>query len=276
MPSLPTSSSSDPDLRPPRYRPPPGACDAHCHIAPADPLDFERMQRALGLQRAVLVNPNCRATDNGAIAAAIAASEGQCRGIANADDSFSEENFKDLHEAGFRGVRFNFVKESGGAPDMGEFHRIIGRIKTLPWHVDLDFDAADLAGYEELLHELPLPFVIDHMGRIAARAGPEQQPFRQLLALLSSSPRCWVKISGAERISQAGPPFTDAVPFARALIETAPDRILWGSDRPHAGSLRFVPLDAELVDLIPAYAPDAAVQRQILVDNPRRLYGFEL
>jgi len=130
---------------------------------------------------------------------------------------------------------------------------------------------------------LPLPFVIDHMGRISARAGLEQQPLQQLLALLRSSPRCWVKLSGAERISAAGPPFTDVVPFARGLIEAAPDRILWGTDRPHANSgraspregARTVPLDAELVDLIAAYAPDAALQRQILVDNPQRLYGFE-
>lgn len=292
MSSIPTCNPPDPATRPPRYRPPAGACDAHCHIfgpaaqypyapdrtytPPDAPLSrLKELQAILGLERAVLVNASCHGVDNSVIADAIAQSAGRYRGIANANDSFSEQNFQDLHEAGFRGVRFNFVKQLGGTPDMGEFHRIIGRIKSLGWHVDLHFDAADLLGYDELLHELPLPFVIDHMGRIAAQAGVQQAPFQQLLKLLRSSPRCWVKISGAERISNAGPPFADAVPFARALVEAAPDRILWGTDWPHPNISRFMPNDGDLVDLVPLYIPDASLQRQILVDNPHRLYGFE-
>jgi len=115
-------------------------------------------------------------------------------------------------------VRFNFVKHLGGMPDMGEFHRVIARIRPFGWHVDLHFDAGDLVEHTELLHKLPVPFLIDHMGRVPTKAGLEQEPFRRLIELLRNNQRCWVKVSGAERISSGGPPFKDAVPFAQALI----------------------------------------------------------
>jgi len=159
-------------------------------------------------------------------------------------------------------------------PDMDEFHRTIERIRPLGWHVDLHFDAGDLIEHAKLLDELPVPFIIDHMGRVPTKAGLEQPPFQHLLALIRSNQRCWVKVSGAERISSAGPPFTDAVPFARALIEAAPDRILWGTDWPHPNIARHMPNDGDLVDLVPLMMPDAALQKRILVDNPHRLYGF--
>jgi predicted TIM-barrel fold metal-dependent hydrolase len=121
---------------------------------------------------------------------------------------------------------------------------------------------------------MPVPFIIDHMGRVPTKAGLEQEPFRQLLRVLASNERCWVKISGSERISGSGPPFTDAVPFARALIEAAPDRILWGTDWPHPNIAKHMPNDGDLVDLIPLMAPEAQLQQRILVDNPHRLYQF--
>ena len=112
------------------------------------------------------------------------------------------------------------------------------------------------------------------MGRVNTAAGLEQAPFRQLLELARRD-NCWVKICGAERISRAGPPFTDAVPFAQALIAAAPDRILWGTDWPHPNIKTHMPNDGDLVDLIPRYAPDEAMRKRILVDNPDRLYGFD-
>ncbi len=121
---------------------------------------------------------------------------------------------------------------------------------------------------------MPVPFIIDHMGRVPTKAGLEQEPFRQLLGVLRSNERCWVKISGSERIASNGPPFTDAVPFARALIEAAPDRILWGTDWPHPNIAKYMPNDGDLVDLIPLMAPEPQLQRRILVDNPHRLYQF--
>jgi predicted TIM-barrel fold metal-dependent hydrolase len=289
--SIPTCSPPDPDTRVPRFRPPPGSCDAHCHIfGPADRYPYapdrtytppdaplgrlQQLQATLGLTRAVLVNASCHGRDNSVIVDAIAGSGGRYRGVANADDSFTEREFERLHQAGLRGVRFNFVKHLGGVPDMGEFERVLARIRPLGWHVDLHFDAADLLEFAGLLKRLPVSFIIDHMGRVPTRDGLAQAPFRQLLQLAAGNERCWIKISGAERISSAGPPFEDAVPFARALIEAAPDRILWGTDWPHPNIARYMPNDGDLVDLIPLMMPEPTLQRRILVDNPHRLYQF--
>jgi predicted TIM-barrel fold metal-dependent hydrolase len=290
MTAIPSCKAPDPDTRVPKYRPPAGATDAHCHIfGPADrypyaadrtytPPDaplaaFQKLQKILGLERAVLVNASCHGVDNSVIVDAIAQSGGRYRGVANADDSFSAAKFQQLHEAGFRGVRFNFVKHLGGTPDMGEFARVVERIQPLGWHLDLHFDAQDLPEYDALLKQLPVPFIIDHMGRVPVRNGLDQAPFKVLLALHRSNPRCWVKISGSERISQ-GPPFSDAVPFAQALIAAGPERILWGTDWPHPNIAKFMPNDGDLVDLIPQMMPGTDLQRQILVDNPHKLYGF--
>jgi 2-pyrone-4,6-dicarboxylate lactonase len=291
MAIAPTCKAPDPNTRTPEYRPPAGACDAHCHIfGPAErypyapertytPPDaplahFKALQATLGLTRAVLVNASCHGRDNTVIVDAIAQSRGQYRGIANADDSFSERDFETLHGQGFRGVRFNFVKHLGGVPDLHEFQRVLARIRPLGWHVDLHFDAADLLEFDSLLQSLPLVFIIDHMGRVPTANGLEQPPFKQLLQLARHNQNCWVKISGSERISSAGPPFTDAVPFAQALIAAAPDRILWGTDWPHPNIARHMPNDGDLLDLIPLMMPDASMQRRILVDNPQRLYQF--
>jgi predicted TIM-barrel fold metal-dependent hydrolase len=290
MTQIPTCRAPDPNTRKPSYRPPPLACDAHCHIfGPGDrypyapdrtytppdaPLSrFQELQATLGLERAVLVNASCHGTDNTVIVDAIAQSHGKYRGVANADDTFTAQDFEHLHAAGFRGVRFNFVKHLGGVPDMGEFRRVVERIRPLGWHIDLHFDAGDLVEFDELLKSLTVPVLIDHMGRVPTRLGLEQEPFKRLLALARANERCWVKISGSERISN-GPPFTDAVPFAQALISAAPDRILWGTDWPHPNIAKHMPNDGDLVDLIPLMMPDAVTQRLVLVENPDRLYGF--
>lgn len=288
----PTIKAPDPDTRKPTYQPPPGATDAHCHIfGPAAQYpfsadrtytphdngldDFKRLQATLGLERAVLVNASCHGVDNTVIVDAIAQSGGKYRGVANADDSFSEADFRELHEQGFRAVRFNFVAHLGGVPDMDEFQRVVKRIMPLGWHVDLHFDAKDLPKYDDMLHNFPVPFIIDHMGRVPTQNGLDQEPFKVLLNLHRRNPKCWVKISGAERIAAAeGPPFTSAVPFAQQLIAAGADRILWGTDWPHPNIAKYMPNDGDLVDLIPLMMPDAATQKLILVDNPHRLYEF--
>ncbi len=288
---IPTCRAPDPDTRTPAYKAPPRACDAHCHVfGPADtypyaqsrsytppdaPLEtFRNLQRVLGLERAVLVNASCHGTDNTVILDAIAQSGGRYRGVANVDDGFTDRDFEALDAGGVRGVRFNFVRHLGGAPDLDVFSRVVDRIKPLGWHVVLHFDAVDLVKFGDLLQGLPVPFVIDHMGRVGTGAGLDQEPFRRLLELARHE-GCWIKVCGAERISAAGPPFTDAVPFARALIEAAPGRILWGTDWPHPNIGRHMPNDGDLVDLIPLFAPDETVRRKILVENPARLYGFD-
>ena len=288
--TLRTCKPPDPNTRVPEYLPPEGACDAHCHIfgpgsvypyapdrsytPPDAPLErFRELQATLGLERAVLVNASCHGVDNTVILDAIAQSGGRYRGVANVDGTHGDAALERLDQGGIRGVRFNFVKHLGGTPDMRVFHRVVNRIKALGWHVVLHFDAGDLLEFKSLLDSLPVPFVIDHMGRVPTGDGLQQAPFRLLLDAARRE-NCWVKICGAERISTAGPPFTDAVPFAQALLKVCSDRILWGTDWPHPNIGKHMPNDGDLVDLIPLFMPDAALRSKVLVENPQGLYGF--
>lgn len=285
-----TIAPPDPDTRRPEYRAPPGSCDAHCHVfGPADVFPYastrkytppdapkeklRQLHDTLGLERAVIVQASCHGTDNSAMLDAIAASDGRYRGVCNADDSFTESQFAELHAGGIRGVRFNFVKHLGGAPDLDKMRAIIEKVRHLPWHVELHFDAKDLLEYESVLDEIPLPVVIDHMGRAPVVDGVGQAPFQSLLSKLRNSENLWVKVSGSERLSAEGAPFSDALVFARACIDAAPDRVIWGTDWPHP-NVKVMPNDGDLVDLIPQMAPTIDLQRQLLVDNPVRLFGF--
>jgi 2-pyrone-4,6-dicarboxylate lactonase len=271
------------------FKPPPLACDAHCHVfgpaakfpyapdAAYRPSDapFEELQRlhkTLGIERAVIVHASCHGSDMRVTLDAIARSGGCYRGTAIIDPTFSEKKFQEMHDGGIRGVRFNFVKHLGGPPDMGFFRTTVERLRAMGWHLILHLDAEDLVEFEATFKKLPIPFVIDHMGRVKADEGLEQAPFKTLLSFLRNE-NAWVKICGAERVSSKGPPFTDAVPFARVLIQAAPERILWGTDWPHP-NVKWKPDDVALLDLFPLMAPDVALQKQILVDNPARLYGF--
>jgi predicted TIM-barrel fold metal-dependent hydrolase len=285
-----TCKAPDPNTRTPKFSLPKNATDAHCHIfGPGDrypyaedrtytPPDagldkFKELQRILGLSRAVLVNASCHGTNNDPIIDAIAQSGGAYRGVANIDQSFDEKAIEKLNAQGIRGCRFNFVKHLGGVPDMDEFHLVVNRIKGFGWHVVLHFDAIDLVTHEDLLDNLPVPYIIDHMGRVPTKDGLEQKPF-QILKEFAKRENCWVKVCGAERISSMGPPFTDAMPFARELIRIAPDRVLWGTDWPHPNIKEHMPNDGDLVDLIPLMAETPELQQKLLVDNPHCLYGF--
>jgi predicted TIM-barrel fold metal-dependent hydrolase len=273
--------------RKPVFTPPPLTCDAHCHVfGPADRFPYapnrrytpedapKEMLRALhdhlSIQRAVIVQATCHGTDNAAMLDAIASDPARYRGIALVDDSFQEADYQWLHDGGVRGVRFVFVRHLGGGPDMGLFHRVIDRIKDRGWHVVLYFNAPDIAPMSEMMRSLPLPFVIDHMGRAMGKDGPDQPAVKALIEL-SKLDNCWIKVTGSERISM--PPYDEAMPIARRLVEAAPDRVLWGTDFPHPNATHEAD-EAELVDLIPRFALDAATQRKLLVDNPARLYGF--
>jgi predicted TIM-barrel fold metal-dependent hydrolase len=277
----------DPNPLKPKYQAPPGACDAHCHIygpaskfpyVPGTPYlppdaSFEQMRALhvhLGLARAVIVQAAPHGSDNRATLDAIARSGGAYRGIAVVKGDITDRELEDLDKGGIRGIRFNFVAHLGGAPDIGAFERMVARIRPLGWHVVLHFDAQDLPGYADLIRRMPVPFVIDHMGRVQADGGLAQQPFRTLLELMKN-PLAWVKVSGAERVSTTGKPFHDAIPFARALMEAAPDRVLWGTDWPHP-NVKWMPNDGELVDLFAMFSNDETLRRKVLVDNPARLY----
>ena len=276
--------------RPRAFTPPPDACDAHCHIfgpghrfpyapdrtyTPPDAGidDFERLQARLGLSRAVFVQASCHGTDNAAMVDAIRRGQGRYAGVAMIDESFTDGQIGELHDVGVRGTRFNFVAHLGGAPEIDEYWRIVRRVAAFGWHIVLHFDAKDLPAYAEMLDQMPVPYVIDHMARVDATAGLDQEPFQQLLRLMADE-RCWVKISGAERLTAGGaPPYDDVTPYARALIAAAPDRVLWGTDWPHP-NVRHMPDDGDLVDTLALFAPDEATRNKILVTNPARLYDF--
>jgi predicted TIM-barrel fold metal-dependent hydrolase len=287
---IPVCRAPDPDTKVPAFKAPPGACDAHCHIfGPGDvypyaptrsytppdaPLSrFKQLQATLGLERAVLVNASCHGNDNTVILDAIAQSGGRYRGVANVGGEITDAELEHLNAGGVRGIRFNFVKHLGGTPDMRVFDELVQRVAPLGWHVVLHFEAVDLLEFGDMLSALPVPFVIDHMGRVPTKDGLDQRPFRILLETAQME-NCWIKICGAERISSAGPPFTDAVPFAQAVLEVAADRTLWGTDWPHPNIRRYMPNDGDLVDLIPLFMPDTDLQQAVLVDNPHRLYHF--
>ncbi len=285
-----TCMAPDPNTKTPEFKLPANATDAHCHIfGPGDKYpysptrtytppdagldDFKKLQSILGLTRAVLVNASCHGVNNDPILDAIAQSGGAYRGVANINDDFTEADIEKLNDGGCRGCRFNFVKHLGGVPDMEKFHSIINKIKGFGWHVVLHFDAIDLVEFQDLLDNLPVPYIIDHMGRVPTKDGLDQEPFKILMEFARRD-NCWIKVCGAERISSDGPPFTDAMPFAKAIIDIASDRVLWGTDWPHPNIKQHMPNDGDLVDLIPLMALDRDIQQKLLVDNPHRLYGF--
>ncbi len=272
--------------------PPPLACDAHCHVfGPADrfpfsakrtytPPDsgvdkFEELQARLGLERAVFVQASCHGTDNTAMMDAIKRGKGRYAGVAMIDDSFTDDDLAYLDSNQVRGIRFNFVAHLGGAPDMDMFWRLVHRVAPLGWHIVLHLDAKDFGLYSPVLDELPVPYIIDHMARVPAADGIDQEPLQLLLDRMATDNRCWVKISCAERITEGRiPPYDDVIPIAKAVVAAAPDRVLWGTDWPHP-NLVDMPDEGHLLDLLGRIVPDEALRNQILVNNPEALYDFE-
>jgi predicted TIM-barrel fold metal-dependent hydrolase len=286
-----TCAAPDPHPVKPREALPVGACDAHCHVfGPADqfpyaddrsytPPDapFERLMALhdhLGISRAVIVQASCHGTDNTAMLDAIARSKGRYRGCAIVDGTVTDEQLQALHEGGVRSVRFNFVQHLGGAPDLDVFDAVVNKLKPLGWHVVLHLDAQDILTYSDRINRINVPFVIDHMGRVQAGKGLDQAPFKSLLELMKN-PLAWVKVCGGERVSVGKRPFADAAPFARALIEAAPDRVLWGTDWPHPNISKDMPNDGELVDLMLDFCDTPELRQKLLVDNPQKLYSFD-
>ncbi|MDR5781387.1 amidohydrolase family protein [Caballeronia sp. LZ065] len=274
----------------PRFTLPRGACDTHCHvIGPArrfpyaasrpytpheetDKTVLSALHERLGVDRAVIVQATVYATDNRIVLDAIADRPHARRGIALVETSISDHALQTLHDGGIRGVRFGFVRHLWTPPDPAEFMSLMHRIADLGWHVSLHLDATALSELQPMLDALPVPFVIDHMGRIDAGAGLEQPGFAQLLEW-SRRDHCWIKLSALDRISATGAPFVDAAPFVRAVLEASPERVLWGTDYPHPNPRHAVLHDESLVDVLPLCGEDDALHK-MLVANPARLYGF--
>jgi len=273
----------------PRYAPPAGAVDAHCHVfgpeakfpfaperkytpcdAPKEKL-FE-LRDYLGFARNVIVQATCHGSDNAALVDALEGASDKARGVAVVDPKITDAELKALDRAGVRGVRFNFLPRLVSSTPRDEFIRIAERIKPLGWHTVVYFEMPTLAGMMPFLEALPTVIVLDHMSVPEVKKGVGDAGFQRYLALLAERTNIWVKVTCPERLSASGPPYDDVIPFARALVERFPDRVLWGTDWPHPNMTTHVPDDGQLVDMIPKFAPTAAQQKALLIDNPMRLY----
>jgi predicted TIM-barrel fold metal-dependent hydrolase len=202
------------------------------------------------------------------------------RGIANIDASTSDADLEVLAGGGIRGARFSLMGDREGSPE--QIAAQLPRMKARDWILDLHVDPEEFVEHEQFVRALPLVTVIDHMARVRPQGGLGQPAFSLLLDLLKDD-RFWVKICSLDKLSgtpkarvESGLPFTDMIPFAQAVIAAAPDRVLWGSDWPHGNTFTpgRTPNEGDLLDLLAEIAPDEALRKRILVDNPARLFGF--
>ena len=290
----------DPDWLPfhpapsaPEFVVPDGAVDAHCHVfGPVAEFPFAperkytpcdagkgklwQLRDHLGFSRNVIVQATCHGADNRALADALQSSRGKARGIATVRSTVTGDELAQLHVAGVRGVRFNFVKRLVDSLPFDELAGIAERIVPLGWHIVIYFEAADLAEYYDFFTALPATVVVDHMGRPDVSQPVNGPGFNLFIKLLAENENFWSKVSCPERISAVGPPgYEDVIPFARRVIDAFPDRVLWGTDWPHPNMKSHMPDDGKLVDFIPRIAPTEELQQKLLVDNPMRLYWPE-
>ena len=280
----------DPSPSKPRYAPPPGAVDAHCHVfgpggqfpyAPErkyTPVDAGKdelfaLRDFLGFERNVIVQATCHGADNSALVDALLTAGDRARGVATVRPGISRAQLADLHAAGVRGIRFNFVKRLVDPKPDGYYLGLADLVAELGWHIVVYFEAPDLAERWQLFTSLPTVVVVDHMGRPDVSQPVDSPGFTRFTRFMREHENVWSKVSGAERLSVSGPPeYADVVPFARHVVETFPDRVIWGTDWPHPNMKSHMPDDGNLVDVVPRIAPTEDLQRRLLVDNPLRLY----
>lgn len=281
--------------RPPKIPLPARACDTHAHVfgpvarfpfsddrsytPPDAPLDaYLHMLATLGFERGVLVQGSAHGTDNSAMLDALERHPARLRGVAVAGADISQDELRRWARLGVRGLRFNhFFRDGrlhyGGGVTLEAAHALAPVIAELGWHIQLWLDVKDLPDTLPQLAQLPVPIVIDHMGRTDAGKGTNTEGFQALLRLLGEG-RCWVKLSGAYRLSNAWPDYAPARPFHEALVRANPDRLVWGTDWPHPRVEVEMPNDGHLLDLVQDWTPDPEIRRRILVTNPAELYGF--
>ena len=288
----------DPDWLPfhphpstPTFTPPPGAVDAHCHVfGPGDEFPYAPQRKytpcdasaaqlfalrdRLGFDRNVIVQATCHGSDNRAMLDAVRRADGRARGIATVTPDVTDAELAGMHDAGVRGVRFNFVKRLVDPKPDSYYHRIVERIAGYGWHIVVYFEAADLRERWELFTSLPTAVVVDHMGRPDVTKDVDGPEFAEFLDFMKR-PDVWAKVTCPERLTVAGPPYDDVVPFARRVVEEFGDRVLWGTDWPHPNLKSHMPDDGALVDFIPRIATSVESQQRLLVDNPNRLYWGE-
>ena len=292
----------------PKFKLPAGAVDAHCHVfgpgaqfpfAPErkyTPCDAGKAQLFalrdhLGFARNVVVQATCHGADNRALVDALVHSNGKARGVATVKRSISDAELKQMHDSGVRGVRFNFVKRLVDFTPKDELMEIASRIAPLGWHVVIYFEAVDLPDlwdfFSAISGDLATTIVVDHMGRPDVSLPVDGAQFELYVRFMREHTNVWSKVSCPERLSVSGPKalngepglqqgaYRDVIPFARRIVETFPDRVLWGTDWPHPNLKDHMPDDGLLVDFIPHIATTPELQNKLLVDNPMRLYWPE-
>lgn len=281
----------DYDTRAPAIRPPPKSCDTQAHVfgpasrfpyaegrgyTPPDcPVDlFIRLLDHLGIERGVIVHGSAHGTDNRVSLDGIASYPERLRGVAVIAPDTPDGELQTLAAGGVRGIRLSTMLK--GAIGTDHLERMAERVRPLGWHIVIHVDkAGEIVELAPRLRRLGVDVIIDHLGRIRGGQGVEHAGFRSLLELLRDTDTCWVKLSSWYRLSDAGPPYDDMTPLARALIDARPDRVIWGSNWPHPILWQGVmPNDGDLLDQFMDWAGDDATRKQILVDNPAALYGF--
>lgn len=283
---------------------PAGACDCHTHLLgdpaqfpwfagrvytpePASADEMAALHKALHMDRVVIVTPSVYGTDNAATLSGMRARGRNARGVAVINDKTTASELDALAAAGIRGIRENL--STGGINDPAvarqRFVAAVERARARNWHVQLYTNLDVIASLKDAVAASPVPIVFDHFGGADAALGVGQPGFADLVGLVRSG-KAYVKISGAYRASKQAPDYADCAPLAQALIAANPARVVWGTDWPHTNSTTpagrkvtdVTPLfqidDGRLLNQLPVWAPDATVRRQILVDNPARLYGF--
>jgi predicted TIM-barrel fold metal-dependent hydrolase len=271
---------------------PPRACDAHAHVCgpittyayserrvytPPDALlpAYRHMLEALGVERAVLVQPSVYGTENTVMLRAMTElGPERCRGVAVVDDHISDGELERLHEAGVRGVRVNVVDvaEDKGAIPMAALARLASRVKRHGWHVEFLMHADEFPDLDRQFADFPVDIVLGHLGYMKTQQGLDNAGFQAMLRLMRRG-KCWVKLTGPYRISGQPLPHADTFPFAKALLDAAPERVVWGTDWPHVMVKTPMPNDADLADLLLDWVPEH-LREQVLVTNPAKLYGF--
>jgi 2-pyrone-4,6-dicarboxylate lactonase len=239
-----------------------------------------KLRDFLGFTRNVIVQATCHGADNRAMVDALQHSQGRARGVATVKRSVTDAELEALHAAGVRGVRFNFVKRLVDALPKDSLAEIAARIAPLGWHVVIYFEAQELPEHYDFFTSLPLPVVVDHMGRPDVKKPVDGPEFELFVKLMAEHENFWSKVTCPERLSKIGPPgYEDVIPFAKRITEEFPDRVLWGTDWPHpnmsTNTTPHIPDDGKLVDFIPKIAATAELQRRLLVENPMRLYWPE-
>jgi len=284
----------------PRFVLPPGAVDAHCHVfGPGEqfpyaaerkytPCDASKdqlfaLRDQLGFDKNVIVQATCHGSDNSAMVDALRHASGRARGVATVKRDVTDQALQAMHDAGVRGVRFNFVKRLVDFTPQDEMMEIANRIRAWGLHVVIYFEAVDLPELWSFFAALPVTVVIDHMGRPNVAQPVDGPAFNLFMQFMQRHDNVWSKVSCPERLSLSGPQalngeqqaYQDVVPFARRVVETFSDRVLWGTDWPHPNLKDHMPDDGLLVDFIPHIAPTPDLQHKLLVDNPTRLYWPE-